>query len=127
MTSLSFVSRHNAVCTNDIAKRISGGAMFTRFTVAAALAATLITSGVIDVRADEDVSFRRAPAYRGRAVYREEFERPYWWHFGYRPYRGVMPFGVEPRSAAPRVDVSCWAWRPSLLGGWRKEWVCGLW
>jgi hypothetical protein len=101
--------------------------MLSRISVAAALAAILMLSGLADARADEPGGFRRAPAYRGGAVYRRELERPYWWYFGYRPYREGMPWGVGPRYPATRFDASCWAWRPSLLGGWRKDWVCGLW
>jgi hypothetical protein len=101
--------------------------MLSMISVAAALAAITMLSGLADARADEPGGFRRAPAYRGGAVYRRELERPYWWYFGYRPYREGMPWGVGPRSPATRFDASCWAWRPSLLGGWRKDWVCGLW
>jgi hypothetical protein len=103
--------------------------MLSKMSMGAALAAMLVlASGVTDAGADEGGGLRRAPVYRStKRFYGPEFERPYWWYLGYRPYRGVVPFGVEPPYAARRVDVSCWRWRPTLFGGWRKDWVCGLW
>jgi hypothetical protein len=101
--------------------------MLGKISVAAALAAMLaLGSSAPGARADEDAgprrAYRSAPRYYG-----PEPERPFWWHLGYRPYRGIVPFGVVSPNAAGRVDVSCWQWKPSLFGGWQRYWACGLW
>ena len=103
--------------------------MLGKISMAAALAAMLVlVSSATGARADEDTGPRHARTYRSaKRYYGPEPERPYWWYLGYRPYRGIVPFGVEPPNAVRRVDVSCWAWKPGLLGGWKRYWVCGLW
>lgn len=101
--------------------------MLGKMSIAAAVVGTLVLVSLLpSARADEDVGPPRA--YRSvRRDYGPEPERPFWWYLGTRPYRGIIPFGVEPRDAVRHVDASCWQWKPSLFGGWQRYWACGLW